>query len=182
MKEKLNFGWKGVFKEYTYCDFLNDSIVPFFASLIILSSTYYTKIPSLDILSSVTDMSLSILPSILALLVTGYAILISFYWSDKAKDILQKDGASLLSSLNSSFAMLILTIIISLFYCIVVKTISIFQISFCFGDWVNISVIFIQLYLIFFIFGTLKDAVIDIYNIGNLSIKEIPSSPSQKKK
>lgn len=173
-RRKKSFGLGAIFQNYTFKDFGKDSIIPLALTVIISLLFFCGESPSQTILGSIIDMTISILPCILGLVVAGYTILISFYWSDLAKKISDKDevnGPKLLMSLNSSFAAVILFITIALLYTIIIKVVSSFGITYIHHNIINMIALAILLYLDFFSFFALKDSVIDLFNIGSLSTK-----------
>lgn len=173
-KGERSFGLKAIFQNYTLIDFGKDSVIPLVITIIISLLFFCGESSSYTVLNSIVEMTISILPCILGLVVAGYTILISFYWSDLAKKIKDKDevnGPKLLMSLNSSFAAVILFITIALLYTIIIKVVSSFGITCIHSDIINMIVLAVLLYLDFFSFFALKDSVIDLFNIGSLSTK-----------
>lgn len=166
------FGLKAIFKGYSVNDFLLDVIYPTALSIILLISCFIAKTESLNMVLVITDLSLNILPAILGLIVTGYTILVSFYWSETAVKVKSmNNGNALLKSMNGNFAFVILLIITSLGYSIVLKFLITLDISFVYYNIVNYVALFVLLFLLFFSLKILKDVVVDTYNIGHLSIK-----------
>ncbi|MFG5859277.1 hypothetical protein LDB17_13850 [Dysgonomonas sp. Shenzhen-Wh21] len=166
------FGFNAIFKGYTLYDFICDALFPAILGIALIITCTVTKADSLNIILTTTDLSINILPAILGLIVAGYTILVSFYWSDTAVKVKSLNkGSALLKSMNSDFALVILFIILSLLYSIVLKIIISLEISFVYHDIVNYASLFALLFLLFFSLKILKDVVVDTYNIGQLSIK-----------
>jgi hypothetical protein len=165
-----NFGWRSVINYYTIDDLLTDSLIPVIISIIITGLTFFSDIDSFNILMHIVNISLDLLPNILVLLVAGYTILISFYWSGISRELNHSaEGKSLLNSLNASFAAAIFIVLTSLFLTLIVKLISALEFSCYFGSIINMITLFVLVFFLFFALMIIKDAVVDIYNIGKIS-------------
>nr|WP_297165513.1 hypothetical protein [uncultured Dysgonomonas sp.] len=177
MSENINdinvgFGWESIFSGYSVYDFLKDSIFPSLISLGLSMAIYCICSSTLIILQTAVDISLSILPSILGLVVAGYVILISFYWSNIASKIKEKKGGlNLLINLNSTFAATVIFLIGSLVFSIVIKMIISLNILCNYADAINGVGLFSLLYFVFFALFALKDVIVNLYNVGQSSLK-----------
>lgn len=171
-KKNSDFGSKAILKKYTFCDLFKDSLCPAILSGIFIVICIFFDAESLVILSKALNLSLDVLPAILGLIVAGYTILVSFYWSDTAEKVKElSKGPELLKALNADFALVIILIILSLVYAILGELIINLNIPFKSHNVINYIALSIILYLLFLSLKLLKDVVVDIFNIGQLSIK-----------
>ena len=171
-----DFGWRAARKEYTYKSILCDSIIPAIISVSILCTVLYFKIDTYNALSSLLKLSISILPTMLSLLLAGYAILISVYcsgFSEKIKELDKKEGNQrgkrLMIGINSSFAIAILVMIMGVFSCFISSFICSLEIEapvYLNCAMINSSVLLVILFLSSFSIWVIKDITINIYNIG----------------
>jgi hypothetical protein len=86
-KDSVNIGWKSVFENYTILDILKDCKYPVCISslltimIVIASSNIFIS------LAKIVAEIMIILPNVLALLLAGYAIVLTVFWSDYGKNI-----------------------------------------------------------------------------------------------
>lgn len=170
------FGWKNVNKNYTLCDFIVDSLIPVFISLVITFFLGYSDVSMLDMIIYVTSTGISVIPVMLSLLLSAYAILMTMYWGSIGKELQKnkENGIPLLKGLNASFAKAIYIMVISILFILIVSYVSRLELS-VFNQiinafYVNMIVFFLLVYLIFFSVWIIKDIVINIYNIGQFSL------------
>lgn len=175
-QEEKDFGWNAVFKSYTKKDLINDSVFPLIiASMVILIMNLVYNQNTLNILLELLSLILSFLPNMLVLLVAGYTILVSFYWSGIAEKIKKlKNGVKLLNDLNSSFAGALYMMIYALLISLIIKCFSLLGVCVIslYAEIINQICIFILVYFLIFSILRIKDAVIDIYNIAKTSTKD----------
>lgn len=171
MNIKNKFGLRAVFQNYTIKDWLKDCAIPFFCSLIISILTWLFIEDILALLSTTISVAISILPAMLALLLTGYVFLLSIIYSNNHEQMLASEqGIDLLKKLNSSFYIAIATPLVSTIFVIIVYLIYQLQITFVYANFVN--------YLIYFfvVFSLIKSitvqfgVLIDLYNCGHLKL------------
>jgi hypothetical protein len=166
------FGWKSVFKNYTLLDALKDCKYP---SCISLTLTLMIIFSSSDIFVSLQKIilwSIGIIPNILALLLAGYAIVLTVFWSDYGKNIRKYEtGRRLLNNINSSYAATILIMVITLLLNLSIDLITSFEIvaPVRISKSVNVTAIFFVITLLIFSIWLLKDIAINIFNLGQTS-------------
>jgi hypothetical protein len=166
------FGWKSVFVNYKISDILKDCKYPIciaaFLTIIIVvhSSNFFIS------LAKIVSISLSILPNIIALLLAGYAIILTLWWSEYGKNIRKyPKGIELLQNINSSYAATILFMAIALLFSFVLDIIISLEISVVktTSKWINGITIFLISTLLIYSIWLLKDITINIYNLGQAS-------------
>jgi glucan phosphoethanolaminetransferase (alkaline phosphatase superfamily) len=171
-KNKDIIGWGAVYRSYGIKDGIKDAIIPFLISIILILGALVFCLDTLNVLIKVIDISLSVLPAIISLLLAAYAIVLTLFWSEYGKRIRQyKNGRSLLSNLNASFAAILL-MIIGLIVCIVFQSIISFDIDvapIALANVVNLASLFLVLFILCLSIYSLKDITINIFNLGQVT-------------
>lgn len=161
---------KKIFDGYNFHDIVNDCIIPADIACILSFMVFYKSVDSLKILDEILTISLTILPIMATLLLTGYTIVLTLFWSEYGRAIRKyKAGKKLLSSLNSAFAASIIIMLVSLGLNIVVSVcvnINLELPKYVYAHLVNSFAIFIILLTLFYSLLTLKDIIKNIFNLG----------------
>lgn len=172
MKKQLSvFGWSCVFRYYKPKDFIFDSIVPIVFATILCLLGYNQNLDPLVILAKVLDLSISIVPAIIGLILAAYTILLSFFVSNIMQDIVASDkGKAFLQGLNSGFASCLMMSTISILAAIIISCIKELNIVVNFAGVYNYAAIWIVTYLMLFSVVILFGIIIDIFNSGQTVI------------
>lgn len=173
-KKRKNYGWSAALNDYSIKSILMDGVLPLIISFFSIVLLFLAKIDIHKALSSLLDLSLNVIPIMLSLLLAGYTILLSLYWSDfgeKTKKI--KGGSNLINQINASFAISILIMILGVF--IIVVTSFLYNLDLKSPDFINSNIIngsicFIILFLLTYSIWIMKDITINIYNLGKASM------------
>jgi hypothetical protein len=115
---------------------------------------------------------MSILPNILSLLIAGYTVLLTFFWSDFGKNIRKYDhGRNLQKNILSSYAAAVCIMIFSLLVNFIFDAVIHLEVELpiTISKWINGASIFSITILFFYPFWILKDTIINLYNLGQLS-------------
>lgn len=123
--------------------------------------------------TSVLDLGISIIPSMVALIVAAYTIMLSFILSDKVTSIKNKEGgADFIQSINSGFAFCLLISILTIIMMVLAKGICNMQVEVesTLADIINYVVYFLFSFLLGYSVFILIGIVIDIYNSGQTSL------------
>lgn len=173
-KEKKEIiGWDAVFCSYKKADTLKDSLIPFVFSLVTILIVLMFSLNTYNVLAKITDVSLNVLPAIISLLLAAYAIILTLFWSEYGKRIRKYDsGKKLLVNLNSSFAAIILFMIIGLLISLLFQVIISMEIElqpFFVVNLINVVGIFIVVFVLAFSIYSLKDITINIFNLGQVT-------------
>jgi len=176
-KKSSNFGIKALYKLYDKRLLIKGALWPFIFTLFIaLFFVFFGEINK-DIISSEVDLVLSIIPSLLGFVLSGYALLIGFGNIEIiAKKKTSENGNSkptLYQKVSTVFAVSLIMQIMLLVYAFGLKLILKIDLP-CLFD--NFLICRIINYLIFFLltFGALyvtvmiKDLVINIFNFSQL--------------
>ena len=109
------FGWNTILRNYGWTSFGLDSILPLIVSLGLCTLMYVKDADILLQLQHLVGVGISIVPAMVALILTAYTIMLTFVIGDKFDSIKKtEEGRQLIQELNSSFAA-----------CLFVSTISI---------------------------------------------------------
>lgn len=121
----------------------------------------------------ILDLGISIIPSMVALIVAAYTIMLSFILSDKVTSIKNKEGgADFIQSINSGFAFCLLISILTIIMMVLAKGICNMQVEVesTLADIINYVVYFLFSFLLVYSVFILIGIVIDIYNSGQTSL------------
>ena len=166
--------WKAVFRAYTLKQFCKDSTVPFILTLaFVLLACFQIALPLVSIILRVCDIMVNLLPSFISILITSFAIWISFFLSN-SMDYIKKDkeGYYLLNELNASFLMEISFSIVGMLFTLSVSLISSmkFVIDNTIAEIINISVLFALLFICFAVIWWLIYIAKNLHNIAKFTI------------
>lgn len=187
MKKKNSiFGWNSVFRSYTNCDLIKDSLLPMLTAFAIAIASYFGEKDMLVELFKVISVGLSIVPAMLSILLAAYAILVSIYWSPICEKMkFNSKGNKLLNEMNSSFAAAIRVITFGVLYLLIVNSVGVVCTPFNIIPpvFINTLLLVISLYFILFSIWIIKDIAISIYNFSSFSINtEIKNDDPKEKK
>lgn len=163
--------YKRILKDYPKRNFFYSSLIPFFISLLFLLWYIYLGRDLLVIIKQLCSLIIQIIPGILGFILTGYALIIGFSRSDIIKKMSEsplKNKKSLFEILNSTFAIIITIMALSIFFAILVKFIFALEISLdnnlpCY---INFFVAFFLLYVLLYNVLAIKDIVFNIFMFG----------------
>lgn len=77
-KARINIGWEGVFEVYPKYNIRNSFKIPLLLNTIILLCLYFSNIETKSIIDSVCNTIITICPTLLGLILTGYTLIIGF--------------------------------------------------------------------------------------------------------
>lgn len=165
------FGWKNVLYNYGYKGILLDSILPVVISSLLCIIMYWKNADIFLQLKHLVDVGISIVPAMVALILTAYTIMLTFIIGDKFTSIKKTDaGKKLIQDLNSSFAACLFVSTISIIAMIIISSIANMNIEVKESNIVNYPVYFFVCYLLIYSVSILIGIVIDIFNSGQTSI------------
>lgn len=172
-KRKSLFGWSNVFYNYSLLDFAKDAWMPFLIALVLLAVAMLNHTDMYVQVEKILDLGISIIPSMVALIVAAYTIMLSFILSDKVTSIKNKEGgADFIQSINSGFAFCLLISILTIIMMVLAKGICNMQVEVesTLADIINYVVYFLFSFLLGYSVFILIGIVIDIYNSGQTSL------------
>lgn len=172
-KRKSLFGWSNVFNNYSLQDFKKDAWMPFLIALVLLAVAMLNHKDMYVQIEKILDLGISIIPSMVALIVAAYTIMLSFILSDKVTSIKNKEGgADFIQSINSGFAFCLLISILTIIMMVLAKGICNMQVEVepTLADIINYVVYFLFSFLLVYSVFILIGIVIDIYNSGQTAL------------
>lgn len=172
-KRKSLFGWSNVFYNYSLQDFAKDAWMPFLIALVLLAVAMLNNTDMYVQVGKILDLGISIIPSMVALIVAAYTIMLSFILSDKVTSINNKEGgADFIQSINSGFAFCLLISILTIIMMVLAKGICNMQVEVepTLADIINYVVYFLFSFLLVYSVFILIGIVIDIYNSGQTAL------------
>lgn len=172
------FGWPSAFKYYSTRDIIKDFRIPGLISLLIMLVIACRDCDLVVIIGRISEMGLSVVPAMVALILAAYTILISMYWApicDKLKSD-EETGLPLLKGLNASFAITIRYATIGIVFLFSVFCIGEIQVSAPENVLIacNLLIIWCVVFFVIFPIYMLIDIAINIYNIAVFSIDSKP--------
>ena len=174
MKNKPHiFGWKAVLKGYGWSCFCSDCILPLFASSALCVLANIANADILVQLQKLIKHGISIIPAMVALILTAYTIMLTFITGDKFESIKNTEkGRKLIQNLNSSFAFCLLVSTISIIVMIIVSSISDLGIEIKNANFVNYPTYFCVCFLCIYSVSILIGIIIDVFNCGQTTLLE----------
>lgn len=172
-KRKSLFGWSNVFYNYSLQDFAKDAWMPFLVALVLLAVAMLNHKDMYVQVEKILDLGISIIPSMVALIVAAYTIMLSFILSDKVTSIKNKEGgADFIQSINSGFAFCLLISILTIIMMVLAKGICNMQVEVepTLADIINYVAYFLFSFLLVYSVFILIGIVIDIYNSGQTAL------------
>lgn len=160
------FGWKNVMRYYGWKSFLKDSCLPLIISCFLCILQLLNNTDIFDQLTHVLSLGLAILPTMIALILAAYTIVISVFIKD-FNDIAQiPNGQQLIQSLNASFAACLFIATFTTIIIITASCIARIGIDFEYSNIINYLTYFIVCFLTLHTICNLTGIIIDIYNCG----------------
>ena len=167
------FGLRAILKNYGWKSFGLDSILPLIISSSICIFLYLKEGNVFEQLKHLIEIGVSIVPAMVALILTAYTIVLTFFIGDKFILIRNTEkGKQLIQDLNSSFAACLLVSTISIITMIVISSIAHMEIKIEKPNFVNYPVFFFVCYLLVYSVSILFGTIIDIFNSGQTTLFE----------
>ncbi len=165
------FGWKAVLRNYGWTSFWLDSILPLIVSLGLCILIYVEDADVLLQLKHLVGAGISIVPAMVALILTAYTIMLTFIIGDKFASIKKtEEGRQLIQDLNSSFAACLFVSTVAIITMIIISSIANMEIAIEEPNTVNFPVYFLVCYLLVYSVSILIGIVIDIFNSGQTTL------------
>lgn len=181
MRKPLSiFGWKTILRNYGWKNFGRDSILPLFVSLGLCTMMYIKDADILSQLNHLVGVGISIVPAMVALILTAYTIMLTFIIGDKFASIKKtEDGRQLIQELNSSFAACLFVSTFSIIAMIIISSIANMGIAMEIPNTVNYFVYFLVCYLLVYSVYILIGIVVDIFNSGQTTLLDDDDSNAE---
>lgn len=170
---KSVFGWKAVFANYSFKDFAIDSIFPTIISVILCVVVYCSGSDMLEQIKHILSLGIAVVPSMVALILAAYTIMLSFILSETMSKLKASDnGRNLIQTINASFAACLLVSTITIIVMLVVSSVANLNIEIEHPNRVNYPIFFIICYLLTYSVCVLIGVVVDIFNSGQTTLIE----------
>lgn len=162
------FGYLHLITAYGLKGFILDSIVPVLLALSAVIVAIVFEADPLSMLKRIVDIGLQIVPSMVALVLAAYTIVLSFILSDRVKNIIKgnKTNQDFIENLNSNFAVFLIASSAALLFLIGTSYVSTLNVAYNYANVINLFVLFIVIYFLLFSLWLIFAIIIDLYNIG----------------
>ncbi len=165
------FGWKAVFTNYSLKDFVFDSVLPTIISIVLCFVVYCSGNNMFEQIKHLLSLGIAVVPSMVALILAAYTIMLSFIWGDKMDKIkTTHNGKTLIKSINASFAACLLISTITIIVILFVSCVANLNLETEHPNVVNYPVYFTICYLLTYSVCILIGVVVDLYNTGQTVI------------
>lgn len=167
------FGIGSMLSSYTIKDFTTDAFFPLVTSLVLFGLCRHNVEDTYALVCKVVEISLTIIPAMIALMLTAYVFVMSFLFG---KDIVStmknpKEGEKLLYTLNSSFGISLLVNVSAIIIFFIIYCISQIKISVEYADIVNYIVLFCVSFLVLWSIVMQIGIVVDLFNCGQVLVR-----------
>lgn len=167
----MRFGLRGILGIYCKDNLKQDIIICLVISVVLSIFTILSTNDVLCQLRLIMDIGLKILPTMIALNLASYTLMLSLITSDKFLDDKKVEQIKQLKEkLNSSFAIALLISIVSIVFFVIISVLGSLDIfvvpTACV---VNSIAYFLSIFLLAYCFRALFCIVIDLFNIGQVN-------------
>lgn len=168
-------GWKAVWLIYSLDNLWRSTWIPLVLTILSLAVCFYSDKSPILPLTYISDVIVSVCPSILGFTLSGYALMMGLSNSTFIKGLMRyrEEGKdySLFQSLNSTFAIVLgvafITTIVGIIAGITIEAdINLPNSLLIYSDiynWLCLSLLF---FLLFYTVNSIKDIVVNIFNFG----------------
>lgn len=170
MSDNYRYGIRSIFCKKSRLGICKDIVCPSIISVSITSCVWFMDIDMFPLLVRIWDISMTVIPIIITLLVTAYTILITVISGLKEIAKGNTKGGDLLTGLNNSFASSIILSIIFLGVLFVYFIIGKMGIEHEYANLINAGGLFTTIIFIIYPFVSLINIVIDIFNSEKLQL------------
>lgn len=162
----MSFGIKGIFQQYGVKDLLEDIWIPLLLASILTIFVYISLADTYNILMSLLDFGIILVPVITTIILAAYVLLLSLLSSALKKFRESKNGQTLHSKLNSGFAGNLLISFFSIVFLFLSSFIGKLHFTSEYYIFINISIFWIATVLISYPIFSLFGILIDMFNMG----------------
>ena len=166
------FGIRGILARH-YREFLKDLVWPVLLSFFLLCSARYFRIYSPTVLRESINIGMTIMPVILSVLIAGYVVLLTIYFSGNIEMFKSKEnGRNLLYAISSNYALCIINSIVALVFIIVISFFFRMELTSRYHTYINYMCSAVVYVLLFYTLKNLKDLVLSLFDFGQAFIFE----------
>lgn len=169
-KVKDYFGWRSVVNRYVK-EFINDIVFPIVIIILFFIIALLSNVPSNWLIEESISIGLNVIPVFLSVLVAGYVLLLTIYFSGNIDSFLEnEEGKDLLYRISANYAFCILNAIVGLFLTIIVSFVFHLNIHVSYSGWINYPACGLIYLFVFYTLKNLKDLVIALFDFGQTFI------------
>ena len=169
---KKIFGLRGIWSRY-YREFFKDLLWPIVSSIVLLYFARHYRIYSPLVLQEAIKVGIAIIPVLLSVLVAGYVLLLTIYFSGNIDNFKSnKKGRDLLYAISANYALCIINSIIALVITIIISFFFQMELTSKYHTYVNYTCSAIVYVLLFYTLKNLKDLVLSLFDFGQSFIFE----------
>lgn len=187
MEEKINsediFGVRGIFLRYKKelkCDFWLPAVCAL--ALLVVAKCFGVYSPLF--MAECLNMGLLVIPVLLSVLVAGYVLLLTVYFSGEIEIFKESEhGRDLLYQISSNYAFCIINSIVALLLTIVFSFVFHLNIQITYPGFVNYPCALLVYFFILFTLKNLKDLVVALFDFGQSFIfsEQLKSQKKEEK-
>lgn len=158
---------------YSVMDFAKDAIFPLVTSLVLLGLCCYYVEDTYALVCKVVEISLTIIPAMIALMLTAYVFVMSFlFGKDTVSSIKNpQKGEELLYSINASFGISLLVNVSAVIIFFVIFIVAQIKITVEYADTINYIVLFVVSFLVLLSIVMQIGIVIDLFSCGQVLVR-----------
>ncbi len=167
------FGSRSMILSYSIKDLAKDAFFPLIVSLVLWRlSIYYVK-DTYALVCKVVEISLSIIPAMIALMLTAYVFVMSFLFGKNIVSTMKdpQKGKELFRSINASFGISLLVNVSAIIIFYIIYVVSQINISAEYADTINNLVILFVSFLVLLSITMQIGIVIDLFNCGQVIVR-----------
>ncbi len=166
------FGLRGIWSRY-YKEFFKDMLWPIVFSIILIYFARHYRIYSPLVLQEAIKVGIAIIPVLLSVLVAGYVLLLTIYFSGNIENFKsKKKGQDMLYAISANYALCIINSIIALVITIIISFFFQMELTSKYHTYVNYTCSAIVYVLLFYTLKNLKDLVLSLFDFGQSFIFE----------
>ena len=185
MNEEFNvkeiFGIRGIVNRYVK-DLRKDFLIPFAIAILMMAVAWLFGVNSPLFMAESLSAGLVVIPVLLSVLVAGYVLLLTIYFSGNIELFRKSErGRDLLYQISSNYAFCIINAIIALVTTVVFSFVFHLNIQVSNPGYVNYPCTFVVYFFMFFTLKNLKDLVVALFNFGQSFIFEEQLNPKPDK-
>jgi len=167
------FGVKSMISSYSIKDLVKDAFFPVIVSLILLKLFYDSAEDTYSLVCKVVEISLTIIPAMIALMLTAYVFVMSFLFGKNIVSFMKNPqaGEDMFHKINASFGISILLNVTSIIIFYIIYSVAQVNIQVEYADMVNYFVLFVVTFLVLLSIVMQIGIVIDLFNCGQVLVR-----------
>lgn len=167
------FGSGSMISSYSIREFIKDALFPLIVSFVFWGLSIYYVDDTYALVCKVLEISLSIIPAMIALMLTAYVFVMSFLFGKNIVSTMKnlQKGQELFHSINASFGISLLVNVSTIIIFYIMYIVSQIKITVEYADTINSVVVFFVSFLVLLSVSMQIGIVIDLYNCGQVLVR-----------